>query len=331
MRIEHFEFDCPDDGHCIFGINISEQDGTSCVNLFNLDENKKGAKIAKNLWKLSQHVLDTFLPGRTNKSDINWTLTSGFRTTDIKFKEKNGKPLSLSFSDIHTVVEEEFGIPFSIDRYSKEYSNIRGTPVHESDHSPQRERVMPKKAADVFVIPCPQAKDGVFYCKPEFHEGFIEDQYESVLVDTKKLINRILQDDPKMYEHARYKFANTKVEDYLENNSFRSPFNTGSLATTPKGIDRNRNSLDITSPIYKNTPYSPAMPLHEDMNSHPDLKVTLCSGNAGMLILAEQLNLPFIAISVNKAWGPHVIEAVKKEIGYGYTKSESSEMHYKLN
>jgi len=296
MDIQHMDFDTANGEHCIFGMNISEENGQTHINLFDLEENKAGPKVSKNIWKLSQHILESIFLGKKKRNNVAWSFTTGPFTTDIKFQETEGQPQKMILSDKKAFEWESLGA-FSMNEYSSKYHEVHGKPRHEAKMEKIRVLEMNEQPQDFFAVPCKTAPEGVFYCKPEFHQGNLHDNYEYLMVDTKKLIAHLEQHDPKMLEHAKYKFGNDTPESWVENNSFEGPLETGDFAM---------------------------------INSQGRKAITMSSGNAGMLVLAQKLDLPFIPIQISKAYGMENIAGIKQEIGYN-PENNSPNLKYKMN
>lgn len=307
MDIEYSTFDFQDGTHCVFGLNITKKKGRVCINLFDLDENRNGPKIGDHLWELRNHILATAFTADEVHDFFKWSFTTGYTTSDITFFELNKQPCQLILSNMTALQFEQLpSSSFSVTRYSKEYSEREGKPIHESDLERELSMEPPKKPDDMFAVPCPQAKDGVFYCKPDYYLGNIHDEFEYMLVDTQQLIARIRQDDPKTLEHARYKFAGETPEGWMEVNSPEYPYKTGSFAVGE--FIRTRNGLS------------------------PGLGITMTTGNAGLLVLADELQLPFIPIVIPKSSGAENIAVIKRQLGYAndwdgpsFDKHESEE------
>ena len=295
MDINEFDFYTPDGEYCIFGMQVTMKNGKPVINMFDLEENKDGAKVSENIWNLSAYILNLVFRDKYKRKDIDWTFTSGYRKTNIHFEEINDQPAKISLTDSTAFEWEQGNNSFPLKKYNQEYfQNYNGKPIHKDDLFPSHELVYPETPKEVFAIPCPQAKDGVFYCKPEYEDT---DRNKCILVDTKKLIERIKQDDPKMIEHARYKFNGEKAEDWLEHNSSENACETGNYAVGHHITKRNNKS---------------------------GLGLTLSAGFAGVLILAQELDLPFIPIQIDSYGdnGPNDPEKLKQirqiqaDIGY---------------
>lgn len=303
MDVQEFGFDTPDGEYCVFGLNVTIKNGRPVINMFDIEENKDGPKVGDHIWSISQYILDRFFVNQFKRNQVDWTFTSGNRNTDITFDEINNEPIKLRLTD-STAFDWEQSCPLSAAACSEEYFEYNGKPLHKSDTELKLEMRYQATPRDMLVVPCPKAKDGVFHCKPPCFNGNTHDDFEYIMVDTKKLIERIKQDDPEMLEHAYFKFKGETAEDWLENNSSKYPYNTGSFVVGDH--IRKKNGLS------------------------PGLGITLNSGNAGMLILAQELELPFIPIQIEKHGpnGPNDPEQMKKirhiqaDIGYGFNSGD---------
>ena len=239
IDINEFDFDTPDGQYCVFGMQVTVKNGRPVINMFDLDDNKDGPKVSENIWNLSAHILNMVFRDKYKRKDVDWTFTSGHRQTDILFEEINDQPAKIVLSD-STVFEWEQHNPLTQEKYNAEYfEDYKGKPIHQDDLSHRLELIYPKTSKEIFSVPCPKAKDGVFYCKLETS---LSDHYECIMVDTKKLIERIKHDDPEMLEHARYKFNGCNAESWAEKNSAEHATSMGAFVVGSHIRERNNKA-----------------------------------------------------------------------------------------
>lgn len=288
MEIDRFEF-FPDGDTAqppvTLGLNIKRKYGLTWVNLFALDENK-GPPVSRNLWQAARQIADQVLGGE-DIGNINWTLTAGYATSDIKFTTAGGKPAKIDISNHRTLQTEQLAqrsswpeAVWSLSRYADEYE---GAPPAHVKNGRVRVRTPEPEPKSAFAIPCahPAAKDGVFYCQPSFYDSdHIRDKYEYLMVDTRKLLAKIGRDDPHMIQHADYKFRGETAEQWLEANSIEYPADMGFYTYGE------------------------------------DTGLTMCSGNAGMLKLAQEMDIPCFPIALEKGMGQERLRQLASEIGY---------------
>ena len=158
----------------------------------------------------------------------------------------------------------------------------------EFDDSTSGRKLLP----ETFAVPCnhSNAVDGVFYCKPEFYGGNISEKCHYFLADTKKLLAKIQHDDPKMIEHSEAKFRDSTVEEWLDGNSARHPCNTGTFVYGPfRASGKNPDGTN---------------------------NFTLSSGMASILVLARELELPYVPIGLHKQNDFNTLQELKNIIEY---------------
>ena len=89
----------------------------------------------------------------------------------------------------------------------------------------------------VFAIPCdhPAAQDGFFYCLPSYFDSEnLRGHVEFVLVDTKKVVTSLRENNPKFLGHAAHKMSGTSAEEWLATNSPENPVDMGYWSYDPK-------------------------------------------------------------------------------------------------
>jgi hypothetical protein len=297
MKIDHMDFKTANGQFGIFGMNIAtDRLGKNFIQLFDLEENKGGPKIGENIWNISQRILKEIFGNDKKRNDVSWFFTTSSETTAVQFDELEGKPAKLILSNQRAFQAEQI-LPYSDKKYEIKNKEKTYSPFQELEGI---EYCVIERSADhkeTFTVPCDKAKDGVFYCQPEYFEGNSHDDYEYMLVDTEKLIANITKYNPQLMKHAESKFFGMKAEDYLQNNSARHTFKTGDFAISSRNEPDGKKSI------------------------------TMSSGHADMLILIQELNLPYIPIQIHKGTGADNIAAMKEQIGYGPQKNAG--LHYK--
>lgn len=288
MQIERFEFYPGGDQSAepgILGLNINKSSGLTHINLFALSENK-GAAVSDHLWHVARQIVDNVLMCE-NIENVRWTFTSGFKTTALKFSTLHGNPFKLDISDDWPLRLERHGSSWienrwSLDRYAAGYD---GQPPSYVAEGRVRKRTPDPEPRSVFSIPCnnPAAKDGVFYCQPSFYDSAtLRDNYEYIMVDTKKLIAQLKSDNPEMLDHAERKFRGGTAEQWLETTAIENPRDMGMWR------------------------YSPQL----------GLTMSLSSGDAALIKVVQELDLPYFPIAVEKATGQKNIQDLIGKIGY---------------
>ena len=278
------------------GLNVQKQGGTTYVNLFSLSENE-GQPLSKNIWSIAKHILDRMLL-MEKIDDVQWTLTVGFRTTGLKFSTVNCRPYKLDFSDEWAIVREQQAFKYgskdrlwSLDKYAENYSGV--TPIkHTETHV--IEQSLGKEPRTVFTIPCkhPNAEDGLFYCEPPYlNTPHMTDDFDYILVDTRKALERLALDDPDMLEHAKQKFHGDTPADWLEHMSLTGPITLGHWILKPKlgGLK-------------------------------------MIAGQASTIELIQKLDLPYFPVTIDKKDGAREL---REQLGY--TDIEHRPAFTKLN
>lgn len=296
MEIERFEYHSEGaETATVMGLNIQRKYGITHANLFALDENK-GEPISKNLWKIASEIAKNVLMNERIDS-VNWTLTSGRQTTNLHFSSFDGKPFKLDISNNHALNMEEYGHSnCSLARYITDFEGQPPTYVAEGR---TRERTRDPLPKTVFCVPCdnPKATDGVFHCQPAYYDAdHMRDNYEFILVDTKKVIKALEQDDPGMLNHAARKMSGDTAEEWLESTSMEHPRDMG-------------------------------------MWGYRDQKLGFYSGQAALIKVAEDLDLPYFPIAVEKAIGEELINSLRARVGYsqGFLDQRQPSMHPVFN
>ena len=120
---------------------------------------------------------------------------------------------------------------------------------------------------------------GYVFARPEFMGSNIDHKYETIIVPTSGLIWYTSRHDQEMLRHATYKFGSKSVSDHLAKNDFIHPLDAGSWAMNPaKG--------------------------HMVFNT----------GNASVLKIFSDADIPFFPVSVSKNSDERLIERFKSEI-----------------
>jgi hypothetical protein len=285
MDIDSFEF-YPDGDTTktpgVVGLNIQKRYGQTHVNLFALDDNK-GPKVSSHFWQVARQVIKGTSPGE-NLDDVNWTFTSGYQTTALQFTTVGGKPCKLDVSDEHAIDNEQLDMKlerkkWSIDRYKQAY---HGQPP-KYDEGGGRERTMSPKPDSAFSIPSshPKAKEGVFYCRPEFYDSpHMHGDYEFFMVDTRKFMGQLQNDNKYFLEDAKRQLKPADTEGWLEQNSIRHPCPLGSF------------------------------------NYSKERGLAMTSGHVEVLQLVQDIGLPYFPIAVPKSVGPDNMRELKAKVGY---------------
>lgn len=174
-----------------------------------------------------------------------------------------------------------------------------------------------------FAVPCSSSPDGHFYVSPEFQGTEVGKDYTTVFVDTKKLLAHMREFDPEMLKHAEKKFRGETPQDWINVNSKEKPYNTGSFVCK-NPVDPNHSSpwantklpQGFEKALWKIFGFSSALKELENEFHKPHL--SFHTGNAGMFVLAEKLNLPCIPIQVQTGNLESVksLTAILNSIGY---------------
>lgn len=288
MEIDYFSFNTIQGQEITMGLNIQRQFGMTYVNMFSLKENQ-GPRLSHNLWTAAKAVISEVLQGQ-NIEGINWVHVVGDRVNHVRFSTLAGQAYKIDLSDTHALQQESCAFDYagnpkqnafvwSLEKFRETYTGAIPT---------KGEKILslryPESPMTVFQIPCnhPSAKDGIFNCNPSYIDAeHMTDDFEFLLADTKKVLNQLAQDDPDMLAHADRKYAGTDVDRWLKNNSIDHPADMG----------------------------------HWVMSDHRGF--TLSSGNAGLIRLVENLNLPYFPIASTKGDGS---DKIRKLIGYAHTQ-----------
>jgi hypothetical protein len=296
------------------GLNIQEEAGGLFVNLFCLAENK-GRKIADSLWGLRTYITDTFLKGY-DTPETRWSLTSGHQTTEITFKTVDGLPSKILFSNKHALNWEEnalnaarlgdqSGYAYSLDRYREEYNGK--FPRHKSDLVKAFELKRNPDPLEVFAIPTdhPDVKDGVFYMAPSpyLNDPEISEDYNYILVDTQKFLEKLEKDDPGILVDAKRNFGGEWDSEWVQRaNKPQTERNTGTFSyrtKTETQITVGESHLGFRS---------------KSLNER-GLKIS--SGDLYMLYVAQELKLPYLPIAVQTDDGDtEALDELLDQIGY---------------
>ncbi len=134
-----------------------------------------------------------------------------------------------------------------------------------------------------FSIPCrhPDAKDGVFHCVPSFFNAeHMRDSFEFILVDTKKIISQLRKDDPQLLKHAESKMSGSTAAQWLQETSSEYPRDMGHWTyDTKRGL-------------------------------------SMSSGQAALIKVAQDLDLPCFPIAIEKSTGSQAINELRAKVGY---------------
>jgi hypothetical protein len=293
MDIELYEFQSTSTQEpTLIGLNISKKFGLTNVNLFALAENK-GSPISHHLWGIANDICNNILTGE-KPENLNWTLTTGGNQTSINYHTLNGVPLKISVSDQAALQWERmsaeqhanYDVPStmfvkSLNVYAENYD---GQPPIDVSKVRERSFRPDPRPMTMYTIPTQnsKAKDGVIYCGAEYSsQSAFDNDHEVLLVDTKKLLVKIAETDPAMIDHAVRKYRNDSPDYWAGNTSMEQSISLGTYSC------RDGNGLNFTS------------------------------GYAGVLCLIQDLNLPYVPISVAKSDGAENIARIRNEIGIG--------------
>lgn len=181
---------------------------------------------------------------------------------------------------------------------------------------------------EYFSIPCPHpdATDGVFKAAPQgfsFTGGMLESNEHSgdrtyLMADVRKLIAKVEDTDPKMMAHARYTFSGESASSWLSNNS-KFPYDTGSFFFDTRSRSQEYYDFHYNSIKGSVNRFCTEVGLSGIFNEPDDAyqdKLTLSGGNAGMLILFQELGIDRIPIGVTSD-NAQDMEKIVSELGYG--------------
>lgn len=311
IKLDQLGYETPKGDFYFMGFNFKVKNGVLQFNMFDinendpLDENNVKPKMGDNIWNISDYVLKNLFNNAFKRSEVNWSFTSRHQTTDIKFNEIDNKPYSIELTNNLAFDGYDNNTGITQEWYEANYYEVDDKPRHKSDMVRERRIEPPQEPTKQLCIPCPQAKDGVFYAKLNGEEGFESDDYISLVVDTQKLIARIEKDDPEMLVHAKRKFKFDTVEQWLEGTSITNPRDMGNFVLGQHVGENNKNG---------------------------GIGLTMGSGMACMLELAQQLELPFMPIRISK-YGhnglndPQLMQMIKDlESDIGFKQSVNNNM-----
>jgi hypothetical protein len=198
----------------------------------------------------------------------------------------------------------------------------------------------------------PDAKDGVFHTKTgDLGQG---NGYEHIVVKVGALLAKIEKENPDLIVHARSKFAGETAKNWLSTNSADNPYETGTFSATRKIEEQSKLTRlteafakGFTAPLkaigtmlapekYSSTGsrlegtkelcqlFTRAMtgkPVVPSTKSSIDLNMS--TGNAGMLILMQELGLEEITIAVQSD-SRQLTSDLLEEIGSNNTTQRSN-------
>ncbi len=149
-----------------------------------------------------------------------------------------------------------------------------------------------------YAIPCnhPACRDGLFYMNYELAD--MHDNHHYFLADTQKMLELIAKDDPKMVDHAKWKYEGDTPESWLKSNNENQPCSMGVFA-----FDENVNWEERLNTWQRLKNYACNL---VDLQSIDRSKIslppafTMSGGDAGKLMLIHELNLRYVPISVYK-------------------------------
>lgn len=143
----------------------------------------------------------------------------------------------------------------------------------------------------VYEIPCAMADGGSYYCQPYQFARDGDDTYAYVVVDTKKLLQRIATDNPHLLEHGqkwKYNPACDSPEAALKRNSKENPDNMGTFGFSDL-VGETRDKQSFLSRLFFGKSKG---------TSEPGIEMN--TGDAAMIRTIEELGLPYVPIAVPK-------------------------------
>ena len=164
-----------------------------------------------------------------------------------------------------------------------------------------------------FEVPCdhPVAKNHVFYAVPELY-AYHRTQGKSheidatyFIADVEKLLQKIQDTDPDMMKHSAHKYRGENAEGWLKYNSMGAPYKTGSF----NYFKQPEKPFSIGG-IIKD--------LFRSKADQPTEQLKLSTGNAGMLMLIQELGIKQLPIGVQADNREEALDLVS-EISFGNT------------
>lgn len=167
----------------------------------------------------------------------------------------------------------------------------------------------PKIIKQYFEVPCdhPEAKGKVLRAIPQLYGLKNEPHGRTyMMADVDKLIAMIEETDPKIMEHARDKYRGETASQWLKHNH-EYPLETGGF----KLCRRHKPSLGIVGVLKS------VFGFGADPTAQTEEVLRMVIGNAGFLILIQELGLKQIPIGVETDNRNDMLSIVRK-IGYGH-------------
>lgn len=305
MEIGRFEFYPNGDMSqtpTVLGLNINRRHGTTFINLLSLDENE-GQSFSKNIWSIVRKIAEDILMGE-KIDNVNWTFSSGRSATALKFSTFDGQPFKIDISNEVVFWADEHERGTSIEFYQK---NVIGNKVMGNHNLPSflpegvtgEGYTRTSASKTVFCIPCnhPEAKDGVFHCKPSFFGAqHMKDDYDFVMVNTKKFIEELKKGD--------YGWIVEEARAEMEKDSAKGHGTDSWLKHT--SIEHPR---DMGFWVYRE-----------------DGGLSLEAGRFELIQIVQDLNLPYFPVAVRKSEGA----ALREKVGYELATSRHMGQMYEI-
>jgi len=163
----------------------------------------------------------------------------------------------------------------------------------------------------IYAIPCnhPACEDGVFYMETEFPKDWKDTEH--FLVDRKSFMQMMSEEAPHMIKHAYYKFGEDQAENRFRNGkqTFKPSMGTYVYDSYVSYRDRLTFKQHFQNRFYE---FIGKGKFYVQF-SEPFIDLT--SGDAETMILAQELDLFCVPISVKKTKNNlHHIEALKEKL-----------------
>lgn len=262
------------------GVNIARDDnGKTHVNLFALQPEgdltrdfsavtQQFAKEYENIWSIANQVAEHYNLSET-PDDIEYSFTSGYRSTAMHLTTVAGQPLKVDIADNWAF--RLAGLPsndarWTIEKYKTVYQGAQ--PVN-MEKGREMERVPDPEPLTFFTLPCdhPAANDGVINCVPEmFNSPHMHDTHDFVLVDARKFFETLKQDHPYVLERLNTCRPQKWLEQRIPGRTVRE---TGCF-------------------VYSDGGYRDSKELH------------MCSGQAEFMEVLAKLDVPYMPVAITK-------------------------------
>ena len=174
------------------GVCIDKTSDHTGIQLLALPDNE-GPSISKHLWEIREHVQKTFLDG--NRQKETWQLRKNDSVTTLQFEFLFGQPRQLTISNINTLKNEERqrSDAWKLDKYRD--SKLPNISKAQGDFNRSANTM------DILYVPYDLKKPGsevsllrgaLPYVPAHYnYKQNRKDNYETILVDTKKLADAL--------------------------------------------------------------------------------------------------------------------------------------------